>query len=48
MMIKAMSSATKATDARPQFPKEIRRDPCRKKAAREERMAHPAAAMPMA
>lgn len=48
MMIDAMSSATKLIVARPQLPNEIRRDPCRKKATSDARMAHPAAAIPMA
>jgi hypothetical protein len=34
--------------ARPQLPNEIRRDPCRNKATRDARIAHPAAAIPMA
>ena len=47
-MIDAMSSARKLIVARPQLPKETRRDPCRKRATSDARMAHPAAAMPMA
>jgi hypothetical protein len=48
MIIDAISSATKDRDANPQFPKEISRDPERKKASREVTMASPAAAMPIA
>jgi len=48
IMIEAMSNATKLIVANPQLPKEIKRDPCRKKATSEASMAHPAAAMPIA
>ena len=47
-MIEAMRSERKLIVARPQLPKDIRRDPCKKKATRDARMAHPAAAIPMA
>jgi hypothetical protein len=48
MMIEAMSSVTKLIDARPQFPNDMRREPCRKNATSVAIMAHPAAAMPIA
>jgi hypothetical protein len=46
--MEAMSSVTKLTDARPQFPNDMRREPCRKSATSEAMMAQPDAAMPMA
>jgi hypothetical protein len=48
MIIEAINKARKERDARPQFPKERRREPCRKTAMREVRITQPAAAMPMA
>ena len=48
IMIEATSRARKLMVARPQLPNEIRRDPCRNKATRDARIAHPAAAIPMA
>jgi hypothetical protein len=48
MMIDAIRSAAKLSDARPQLPKEMRREPLRNKATSAAIIANPAAAIPMA
>ncbi len=47
-IIDATNKATKLSEARPQLPNEMRREPFMNSAMREAMMAHPAAAMPIA
>jgi hypothetical protein len=47
-IIDATKKAMKLSDARPQFPKDMRREPLRNSATRAAMIAQPAAAMPIA